>query len=54
MIKIPIFLLYCTLGLYLCGGLTPKNIDLLKDPDGNFMTAFQDKVRTYVPTYVTI
>jgi glucokinase len=32
-------------GLYLVGGLTPKNIDLLKDSDGPFMTAFLDKGR---------
>ena len=32
-------------GLYLTGGLTPKNIDLIKDPNGPFMTAFMDKGR---------
>ena len=32
-------------GLYLTGGLTPKNIDLIKDPDGPFMTALLDKGR---------
>jgi len=32
-------------GLYLTGGMTPKNIDLIKDPDGPFMTALFDKGR---------
>lgn len=32
-------------GLYLTGGLTPKNIDLIKDPNGPFLTALQDKGR---------
>ena len=35
----------CTGGLFLCGGLTPKNIDLLKDPQGPFMATFLDKGR---------
>jgi hypothetical protein len=33
--------------MYLTGGLTPKNIDLIKEEDGPFMTAFLDKVVTY-------
>jgi len=32
-------------GLYLTGGLTPKNLDLIKDPDGPFMAALLDKGR---------
>jgi len=32
-------------GLYISGGLTPKNIDLLKDKDGPFLKAFRDKGR---------
>ena len=32
-------------GLYLTGGLTPKNIDLIRDPTGPFMTALLDKGR---------
>lgn len=32
-------------GLYLCGGLTPKNIDLLKGPNSLFLDAFNDKGR---------
>ncbi len=32
-------------GLYLCGGLTPKNIKLITGLDGKFMDAFGDKVR---------
>lgn len=32
-------------GLYLTGGLTPKNIDLIKDPEGPFMSALFDKGR---------
>ena len=35
----------CTGGLFLCGGLTPKNIDLIKDPQGPFMATFLDKGR---------
>jgi hypothetical protein len=31
-------------GLYLTGGLTPKNIELIQDPDGPFLGAFLDKV----------
>jgi glucokinase len=34
----------CIPGLYITGGLTPKNIDLLRDPAGPFMAAFKDKV----------
>ena len=32
-------------GLFLTGGLTPKNIDRIKNPDGAFMTAYYDKGR---------
>lgn len=32
-------------GLYLCGGLTPKNIDLLKGPNSLFLDAYNDKGR---------
>lgn len=32
-------------GLYLTGGLTPKNIDLIKDPNGPFLHAMLDKGR---------
>jgi hypothetical protein len=32
-------------GLYLTGGLTPKFIDLIKDPNGPFLEAFLDKGR---------
>lgn len=32
-------------GLYLTGGLTPKNMHLLRDPKGPFMSAFRDKGR---------
>ena len=32
-------------GLYLTGGLTPKNMHLLRDPAGPFLTAFRDKGR---------
>lgn len=32
-------------GLYLTGGLTPKNIDLIRSSDGPFMSAFLDKGR---------
>jgi hypothetical protein len=35
-------------GLFLCGGLTPKNIDLIKDPNGIFMNALLDKVCIYI------
>jgi glucokinase len=31
-------------GLYLTGGLTPKNIALIQDPEGPFMAALLDKV----------
>ena len=46
-------------GLYLTGGLTPKNIDLIKDPDGPFMTALFDKGRVKsllytVPIYAVL
>ena len=33
-------------GLYLTGGLTPKNIDWIRSPNGPFMEAFLDKVRS--------
>jgi glucokinase len=32
-------------GLYLTGGLTPKNIALIQDPEGPFMAALLDKVK---------
>ena len=32
-------------GLFLTGGLTPKNIDLIAEPDGPFLRAFLDKGR---------
>ena len=32
-------------GLYLTGGLTPKNIDMIKLADGPFIKAFRDKVQ---------
>jgi hypothetical protein len=32
-------------GLYLTGGLTPKNLALLKDPQGPFLSALLDKGR---------
>lgn len=32
-------------GLYITGGLTPKNIDLISKPDGPFLHAFKDKGR---------
>ena len=32
-------------GLYLCGGLTPKNIDLLTASNGHFLDAYNDKGR---------
>lgn len=32
-------------GLYITGGLTPKNIDLIRQPDGPFLHAFKDKGR---------
>ena len=32
-------------GLYLTGGLTPKNIELIADPNGPFMPALLDKGR---------
>ena len=32
-------------GLFLTGGLTPKNIDLIAQPDGPFLRAFLDKGR---------
>jgi glucokinase len=38
-------------GLFLCGGLTPKNIDLIKDPNGIFMNALLDKVCIYIYKY---
>lgn len=46
-------------GLYLTGGLTPKNIDLIKDPEGLFMKAFMDKGRVSgmlksVPVYAVL
>jgi len=46
-------------GLYLTGGLTPKNIDLIMDPDGPFMTALFDKGRVKsllysVPIYAVL
>eukprot|EP00597_Dinobryon_sp_UTEXLB2267_P000637 CAMPEP_0170067782 /NCGR_PEP_ID=MMETSP0019_2-20121128/6991_1 /TAXON_ID=98059 /ORGANISM="Dinobryon sp., Strain UTEXLB2267" /LENGTH=412 /DNA_ID=CAMNT_0010275239 /DNA_START=36 /DNA_END=1274 /DNA_ORIENTATION=- len=46
-------------GLYLTGGLTPKNIDLMKDPNGPFMTALLDKGRVSgmlcsVPIYAVL
>ena len=46
-------------GLYLTGGLTPKNIDLIRDPNGPFMTALLDKGRVKsllysVPIYAVI
>lgn len=46
-------------GLYLTGGLTPKNIDQLKDPQGPFMRAFRDKGRVSgmlnsVPVYAVL
>lgn len=31
-------------GLFIAGGLTAKNIDLISDPAGPFMTTFLDKV----------
>ena len=34
----------CSPGLYITGGLTPKNIDLIKDPKGPFLAAYRDKV----------
>lgn len=33
-------------GLYLTGGLTPKNMSLLQDPHGAFNFALHDKVGT--------
>ena len=46
-------------GLYIAGGLTPKNIDLLRHPEGPFMTAFRDKGRvsgilSTVPVYAVM
>jgi len=46
-------------GLYLTGGLTPKNIDLIRDPRGPFMSAFRDKGRVSsmldsVPVYAVL
>lgn len=32
-------------GLYLTGGLTPKFLDRIRDPDGPFMRAYFDKGR---------
>mmetsp|Transcript_1084 Transcript_1084/g.1214 ORF Transcript_1084/g.1214 Transcript_1084/m.1214 type:complete len:434 (+) Transcript_1084:124-1425(+) len=46
-------------GLYLCGGLTPKNIELITDPAGGFMTSLLDKGRittmlNQVPIYAVM
>lgn len=38
------FIKLCCAGLYLTGGLTPKNINLLKGENSHFMKAFKDKV----------
>lgn len=32
-------------GLYVTGGLTPKNIEMIKGPDSPFMKAYLDKGR---------
>lgn len=31
-------------GLYLAGGISPKNIELLKDPNGSFLQSLHHKV----------
>lgn len=46
-------------GLYLTGGLTPKNVESLKDPNGIFLKAFHDKGRVSstlknVPVYAVL
>eukprot|EP01039_Chlorochromonas_danica_P010528 gene10528-11665_t len=46
-------------GLYLTGGLTPKNLAMIKDPEGPFLAAFQDKGRMIevirsVPLYAVL
>mmetsp|Transcript_37 Transcript_37/g.78 ORF Transcript_37/g.78 Transcript_37/m.78 type:complete len:405 (+) Transcript_37:45-1259(+) len=46
-------------GLFITGGLTPKNIDLIKDPKGPFLAAFRDKGRVSgildsVPVYAVL
>lgn len=46
-------------GLYLTGGLTPKNINLINVPDGPFIKAFRDKGRVSgildtVPVYAVL
>mmetsp|Transcript_6600 Transcript_6600/g.9979 ORF Transcript_6600/g.9979 Transcript_6600/m.9979 type:complete len:221 (-) Transcript_6600:131-793(-) len=46
-------------GLYITGGLTPKNIDLIRKPNGPFMRAFKDKGRVSlmlnsVPVYAVL
>jgi hypothetical protein len=38
-------------GLYITGGLTPKNIDLISTPDGPFLHAFKDKVLIPCPFF---
>ena len=39
-------------GLYLAGGLTGKNIELISDPLGPFMNAFLDKVMSVLLLYL--
>lgn len=46
-------------GLYLTGGITPKNIDRISEPDGDFMHAFYDKGRVSpflkrIPVYAVL
>lgn len=46
-------------GLYLTGGLTPKNIDLISDPNGPFLAALLDKGRvsdmlSNIPVYAVM
>ena len=35
-------------GLYIAGGIAPKNVDYLTAPDSKFLQAFRDKVRARV------
>ncbi len=50
------FIFVFATGLYLTGGLTPKNIHLITDPHGPFLSAFHDKVlvQTTIVHFVSV
>ena len=40
--------IFLPVGLYITGGLTPKNLSLIVGENGHFMKAFRDKVGVFL------